>query len=150
MWEYNYPAEQDELYHYGVLGMRWGVRRARKMLQKSKTLRKKGQTDKAKALEERSKKKLAIHEKLSGGKKVIDYVDKLSTGKVVAQSLLMDTYGALKYNQLRAKDNERGESIVAGLLYGAANRATGGLLSLVEPRVETKGVKNYIRNKILK
>ena len=41
MWEYVQPQTSDELYHYGVKGMRWGVRRASKKLSKATDEKKK-------------------------------------------------------------------------------------------------------------
>ena len=36
MWQYNYTPDSNELYHYGVPGMRWGHRKAKAQLQVAK------------------------------------------------------------------------------------------------------------------
>lgn len=136
-----------EIQHYGVLGMKWGIRRSRKQLEAAAAARAKGDTKQAKELEKKSKQTLQKHISRTS-KATVDKVSNTSTGKLVAESLLTGTYGALVYNQMRAdKKTSRlsaiGEAIVADIVNGF----TSGLLSIIQPRVKSGEVDNFIKRK---
>lgn len=122
------------LEHYGVLGMKWGVRRAKKFAQKAKAAEAKGQIDKAKKFQSKSQKIESYH-KFMAGTKAYDYSKSQSLGKSLVKSLAFGTHGALKYNQARTAGASRGKAVLDGLLYNMANVATSGLVGIVEPRM---------------
>lgn len=171
----NYYENKDELMHYGVMGMKWGIRRARrkeakanykratdkafskyekeinsieKNYKRGQNLSKKDQAREAKAEADYQKaaskakaeykkaksdhsKDTAIANKLYSkqSKEANKRVAEMPTGKALAESYLLGSYGALKYNEARGKGNSKGEAAVKAILYQSADNFTGGLNS---------------------
>lgn len=146
--------------HYGVLGMKWGVRRSEKALEKAaqhrrnakdydskQSLAKLSDKQRAKMTKNRNK-ELALAKKeeqkakdiekkhrARAGDAAYERVKSTSTAKLVGQTWLTGgTYGALKYNQARAEGASRGKAWVKGFVSNVANNVTMGALSVVEPR----------------
>lgn len=136
MWRWT--GSDTELYHYGVLGMKWGVHRAKVYQAKSNRARSRGNIGDAERYQDKSNRITAKHERLSGGKNAFERASKQSMGKTLAQAAVFGTYGATKYNQARAKHASRGKAAVQATLYNVGNKMTGGLLGVVEPRLSNR------------
>lgn len=141
MWDYN----DNYLAHYGVIGMKWGVRRAEKNREKARMHRQKARMSKNRAKElakakkyETRAKKIEQKHKDRTSVKTYDRVKNTSTAKLIGESMVLGTYGALKYNQARASGKTRGKAILNGLLNGTLDMATLGVWRHAEPRVRAK------------
>lgn len=121
------------LAHYGVLGMKWGVHRAKVNRGKAANARAKGDTEKAAKYANKAKNIEQKHIDRTD-RKTYNKVKNASTAKLVGQSLVFGTYGALKYNQARVNGMTRGMSTLAGILGSGVNSITGGIYGVAEPR----------------
>lgn len=135
----------NTLQHYGVLGMKWGIRRARKNRDKASEYRKRGEKETAERYEKKAKRIEQKHRNRAGSDKVYDSIKTSSTKKLIGQSLVMGTYGALNYHRLRSKDIKKGAAFVGGIASEAASVLTTGVLGIAEPRF-TAEYRKYRRN----
>lgn len=114
----------QELKHYGVLGMKWGISR-------SKEVRGVKKAYKNKQVDSQYKKDLAAAREKAANRLFKDgdaarnkRIANMSLGKALTQTLLMGSYGAKKYNQYRAAGESRGKSGAKGLAWNVANNLT--------------------------
>lgn len=132
----------EELKHYGVLGMKWGISRSKEVRGVKKAYKKqkrdirynraheydKKYEIKNKQVDSQYKKDLAAAKEKAADRLFRDgdsdrnhRIANMNLGKALLQSFLMGSYGAKKYNQYRSKDQGRLESGVKGWLWGGAN-----------------------------
>lgn len=131
-------SSNKALMHYGVLGMRWGVRRSEAQLRKARQLKRQGQKEKGEALEAKAKRNLKKHN-LYSGQGTIEYTKRESLGKTIVKSMLLGTYGTLRYNEARARGDTRFQAAVDGGVAWLLNYSSYGGLSVVEPRLRREG-----------
>ena len=125
---YQYP---DYMYHYGVIGMKWGQHRAAKYRALET-----GAKDKVKAKKYAAKaKKIESYHKRMAGSKAYDYTKKQGILKTTVKSNILGGYGAMKYNQARAKGASRGKALLNSAPHILASASTAGIYGVVEPRV---------------
>ena len=131
------PYYNDYLMHYGVLGMKWGVHRAKKNQEKAASARKAGNKAAAKKYEAKAKKLESKHTARTN-RRTYDYIKKQSALKLFGESTVIGTYGALKYNEARAAGASTGKALVKGIVSGTLNNLTYGGLGIVQPRLRAR------------
>lgn len=157
----------DSLMHYGVLGMRWGIRHDKdvkaakrefkteqKQINKTKGLSKGERKERIGQAREKwmqSREKAANKLYSRQDKATNKAVARMSSGKTILHSMLLGSYGALTYRQARSAGNSKGKAVVKGILAEYGNQYTFSALSNSEymrNRLARKGNTNNVFEKI--
>lgn len=140
--------DEDYLVHYGVLGMKWGVRKDKRY--KYTSMRTKRLTKKAAKATEKGKKNAGkINEKLKWSKQtdknLLAYAKKTSVGKALAQNILLGPGGAKSYATMRASGVSRGKAVTSQILTKAAGMVVGATLGYFGGKYVGKAVSQFMK-----
>lgn len=143
-------GEESYLQHYGVLGMRWGVRHDKQYKAEKRSIKKdpnlKGGKNKAARKEAinnakvKAANRLYSHNSESTNRKI----QTRSTARTLGMTALYSSYGAMHYDRARQGDGYgRGKSAVRGLLAGYANNISKSVI----PVMGIAGTHNYLKDR---
>lgn len=138
----------SELKHYGVQGMKLGIRNSKEVEAYKKGANKKSD-DYGKGLAKA--KDTAANRLYSRHTKELNAtVNRQSTGKAFVKSLLFGSYGALKYDKSRTeKKTSKGRAALTAVFKANANLSTGNLIGKGE-YVSNLANRNYKVSKKIK
>lgn len=128
MWEYNYISSLDELYHHGIKGMKWGVRK--RSLKTSKGKSKKDSRTAIKESKAMKKVKKSVIKAQADAKKYVDFVNS-HTYSVAGSSnkIFIDN----KRLYAKAKKSERKTNQLVSKL----NKKYGNVSTIIDNDTET-------------
>lgn len=138
----------EYLEHYGVLGMRWGIRHDRRVKyakKRYKTIKKETKKDRTLSDDQKSRKinsaredwmnereKAANRLYTFNSKEANRKIAREGSAKALAKTSLMGSYGALAYNRARAAGHGRLTSGLIGEAMGTLDNMTYGAGSTAE------------------
>lgn len=138
--------DDEELRHYGVIGMRWGVRHKKKYKtakikakqSRNKSLSKTVDRSERKRIKKKYKKALEdarveVAQRYSSktNKDVVEQIVRQSTGKTIAKELIFGNYGSVVYQDIKHRTNDRVAATGASVAFGILNRATSNMYPVV-------------------
>lgn len=153
------PTPED-LEHYGVISMKWQHHRVNAAQAKAaKAKNKLDATEKGtKAYVKASNKyqkaqrkaytQKAVYEGIYTRSNARKLVERQSMGKTLAQSLLMGSFGAMRYNDARAAGVSKGESIVKGIMGSAVNHMFFNLPSALTGVHKAHRIRKSLKSKV--
>jgi hypothetical protein len=153
---------EDILEHHGVLGMRWGIRHdrrvkaakqlykiRRKTIKKDKTLTKAQKQKRITASREewmKERERAANRLYSLQDKETNRRVARMTSRGTIGKSLLMGSYGALKYTDSRAHGAGKFMSYARGSSAEAHNNAVGGRLAW-EEYFQNRNARTQVKRK---
>lgn len=153
-YKFTFEDGSEALAHYGVLGMRWGVRHDKgfKGAKASAKATYKNAMKGATSREEKAKAKEQYRNSINNAKvkaanrlystnsvEANRRIQTRSTAKTIGMSALLGSYGTMHYDRAVAAHGKKGQAVVRGLWARNINTSTGGAAGVHNYLVDRRG-----------